>query len=343
MTQRAPFPYFGDNPVGKCFEKADMHGVGRQRETRLVVPGRAPEKGAWGRVLRPMRRLLLLLMLCAACATSRSPFPVHEPNKPSVAFARRRARAAVEDANLWLEEVTGEQPLAWVKTQNQRSTSEPTADPRFAKLKDRLLSIYSSKYLPWVAKRNKGTFTISGGTMCTCAGCGGASPGEYKKPQPAWETVLDLDALATAEHENWVWHGANCLYPKYERCLVSLSRGGADATVVREFDVVNKAFVDGGFALPEAKSRVGWKMPQHALRRHRFRSWGPHRFRATRARSRSGRAGSNLAEAKLLFEGEQRTWTFRPTAVGTTATCMTWSPATSPSTRASLRQLAMRW
>jgi len=39
---------------------------------------------------------------------------------------------------------------------------------------------------------------------------------------------------------------------------VSLSRGGADATVVREFDTVAKSFVAGGFSLPEAKTNVEW-------------------------------------------------------------------------------------
>ena len=42
---------------------------------------------------------------------------------------------------------------------------------------------------------------------------------EYRKAEPAWETVLDLDALATAEKENWVWSGATCLGPDYRRCL----------------------------------------------------------------------------------------------------------------------------
>ena len=66
--------------------------------------------------------------------------------------------------------------------------------------------------------------------------------------------MIDLDALAAAEKENWVWHGADCLKPEYKRCLVALSRGGADASVVREFDLESLAFVKDGFFLPEAKS-----------------------------------------------------------------------------------------
>src|SRR5690606_29301620 len=80
----------------------------------------------------------------------------------------------------------------------------------------------------------------------------------YRSAAPEWDVVLDLDALAEEEGENWVWHGAECLPPDYTRCLVSLSRGGADASVVREFDVHLRAFVEDGFVLPEAKSRVSW-------------------------------------------------------------------------------------
>ena len=82
---------------------------------------------------------------------------------------------------------------------------------------------------------------------------------EYRKPEPDWEVVLDLDKLAAQEKENWVWKGYAPLYPTYDRCLVFLSRGGADATVAREFDLATKAFVPDGFYLPEAKSDVSWR------------------------------------------------------------------------------------
>ena len=70
--------------------------------------------------------------------------------------------------------------------------------------------------------------------------------------------MLDLDALGAAEGENWVWGGADALGPAYRRCLLFLSRGGADAQVVREFDLVDQRFVDGGFFVPEAKSSLHW-------------------------------------------------------------------------------------
>ena len=81
----------------------------------------------------------------------------------------------------------------------------------------------------------------------------------YLNDEPVWETVIDVDALAGAEGENWVWAGAQGLAPDYRRYLVSLSRGGGDANVVREFDAVTRTWVEDGFQLPEAKSNVSWK------------------------------------------------------------------------------------
>src|SRR3546814_12471777 len=80
---------------------------------------------------------------------------------------------------------------------------------------------------------------------------------EYRKDEPKWETLLDLDALNKAEGENWVWHGDDCLRPDYERCLVALSRGGADADVTSKFDLTTKQWLEGGSQRPEAKGSLG--------------------------------------------------------------------------------------
>jgi prolyl oligopeptidase len=147
--------------------------------------------------------------------------------------------AAVEDPFIWLEEVLGEKPLAWVRERNADSNKVLTARIEYAPIKTQLLEVLNSKdRIPAISRRT--------------------SLAEYRKAQPAWETVIDLDALGKEEGENWVWAGATCLGPDYQRCLVSLSRGGADAKVIREFDTVNKQFVKDGFSLPEAKSDVDW-------------------------------------------------------------------------------------
>jgi prolyl oligopeptidase len=72
--------------------------------------------------------------------------------------------------------------------------------------------------------------------------------------EPEWETVLDIDALVAEEGVPWDFGGMSCLGPEDRLCLVSLSRGGADATEVREFDLSTLSFVEDGFFLPEAKN-----------------------------------------------------------------------------------------
>ncbi len=164
-----------------------------------------------------------------------------------------------KDSFMWLEEVTGEKPLAWVKERNAEAVAELTKDPAFQPLNDRLLKILdSNEKIPYVSKRGEHYYNFWRDANHKRGLWRRTTLAEYRKPDPKWETVLDLDALAEAEKENWVWEGANFLRPANEKCLISLSRGGADATVVREFDVMTKAFVKEGFTLPEAKSDVGW-------------------------------------------------------------------------------------
>src|SRR5262245_16825936 len=164
-----------------------------------------------------------------------------------------------KDPFLWLEDVTGDKALRWVKEQNAVSTGERTNVPEFAVRNDRLLKILDSKdRIPVIAKHGPWYYNFWRDDKNKRGLWRRTTLDEYRKEKPNWEIVLDLDALSEKEKENWVWHGADFLRPKYERCLVSLSRGGADAAVVREFDVVAKDFVKDGFTLPEAKSQVSW-------------------------------------------------------------------------------------
>lgn len=85
---------------------------------------------------------------------------------------------------------------------------------------------------------------------------------DYIKSTVEWETVLDLDALAKKENENWVWKGFSLLEPDKDRVLLRLSRGGADAVVIREFDLNTLEFVknDNSFNLDvEWKTHIEYK------------------------------------------------------------------------------------
>ncbi|MBS0446129.1 MAG: S9 family peptidase [Proteobacteria bacterium] len=178
---------------------------------------------------------------------------------PSATTPDAPIATATSDPFPWLEEVQGERALAWVRERNAESQKVLEAQPGFAPLQDKLLALLDAKdRIPQIARRGDWLYNLWQDEGHKRGLWRRTTLADYRKPEPAWETVIDLDALAAAEKENWVWGGALCLAPDYRRCLVSLSRGGADAKVVREFDTVTKRFVDDGFKLPEAKSDVTW-------------------------------------------------------------------------------------
>lgn len=160
------------------------------------------------------------------------------------------------DPYVWLEDVHGKKPLAWVQEQNRVSLGPLKADPRYASNYKSILEVLDAQdripygslrqgfvYNFWQdAKNPKGVWRRTG-------------IAEYQKPDPKWDVLLDVDALARQEKENWVYSGAQCT-PAQARCLISLSRGGGDAVVVREFDLKSRKFDPSGFSLPEAKSDV---------------------------------------------------------------------------------------
>ncbi len=146
-----------------------------------------------------------------------------------------------------------------MRKQNERSLAELQSDPRFARFeadarrileaRDRIAepvllagTVYNfwqdDQHVRGLLRRSDWSSYISGA--------------------PQWETVLDVDALSAQDGKTWVTGMPDCLAPDYRRCLVTLSNGGKDAAIVREFDTVDKRFVDGGFELPEAKHSIVW-------------------------------------------------------------------------------------
>ncbi len=165
-----------------------------------------------------------------------------------------------EDPYNWLEDVSAARSLAWVKERNSESVKELTQSAAFDSLNRRILQILdSADRIPAVEKLGPYFYNFWRDGEHPRGLWRRTTLLEYKKAEPAWEVVLDLDLLATKEKENWVWHGADVLKPDYRLALISLSRGGADASVVREFDLSTKSFMDDGFTLPEAKSAIAWR------------------------------------------------------------------------------------
>lgn len=164
-----------------------------------------------------------------------------------------------EDPYLWLEAVDDAKALDWVRARNAVATQELEASPDFKPIHDRLLTILDSEArIPYVTKIGDRYYNFWRDAKQVRGIWRRTTLEEYAKAEPVWETVLDLDALAVAEHENWVWKGADCRHPDYQRCLLQLSRGGGDAVVIREFDLLTRGFVSDGFVAPEAKTDITW-------------------------------------------------------------------------------------
>ena len=173
-------------------------------------------------------------------------------------FAAAKGADSVEDPYIWLEDVHGEKPLAWVKEQNARSTAILKADPDYQKDYDALLKILdATDRIPYGSVDHQYVFNFWQDAANPKGVWRRTTVADYATTEPHWDVLLDVDKLARDEKENWVWKGADCS-PSLKRCLLSLSRGGGDAVVVREFDLATRSFVKDGFALPEAKSSATW-------------------------------------------------------------------------------------
>ncbi len=167
---------------------------------------------------------------------------------------------ADDDPYLWLESVEGENALAWARGQNQQSLEYLEAHPAFDSIHERALEILTSDDRIAYPSLMGGAIYNFWRDADHVRGIWRTTSLEgYRNESPGWDTILDIDALADQEEENWVWAGSGCRYPDYDRCLIGLSIGGADAAVRREFDLETRQFVEDGFVLPESKSSLGWR------------------------------------------------------------------------------------
>jgi prolyl oligopeptidase len=210
---------------------------------------------------------------------------------------------APEDRYLWLEDVTGDKSLEWARARNAES-AKVLGTPDEASLEKRILDILDSKErIPAVQKLGPWYYNLWKDAKNPRGLWRRTTLAEYRKPEPAWEIVIDVDALGEAEKENWVWHGATCLKPDYMHCLVELSRGGADADVIREFDLEAKAFVQDGFSIPESKNRADWLDIDHLFVGTDFGAGSMTHSGYPRI-AKLWKRGTPLAKAETIYEGK---------------------------------------
>lgn len=218
---------------------------------------------------------------------------------------------AQEDPFLWLEDVTGDRSLDWVRERNQKTQSHFEGTSEFNTLEDDLLTILNSdERIPFVSKAGDYYYNFWRDKEHVRGIWRRTSLEEYRKAKPDWDIVLDLDALAELEGENWVWAGASILRPDCERALISLSRGGADASVSREFDISQKAFVENGFNRPESKGGIGWIDKDSVFI---FADFGKGSMTSSGypRMAKRWKRGTALEDAKVIYEGTMEDMSIR--------------------------------
>ncbi|MCC7403024.1 MAG: S9 family peptidase [Bdellovibrionales bacterium] len=222
--------------------------------------------------------------------------------------------ARKDDSYMWLEEVEGEKALAWVREQNRVSLSYLEMAPQYRGFEAEAQKILlSDDRIPYGQLRNGSIYNFWQDKKSVRGVWRRTRLAEFKKENPDWEVLLDVDQLAEKEKENWVFKGVSCLPPEYERCMVTLSRGGKDASVVREFNLKTREFVRDGFVIPEGKTWWSWFDQNTLLVGTDF---GPGTLTQSGypMEQRIWKRGTPLLEAKVLFRGEKSdvgVWAYR--------------------------------
>jgi len=247
-----------------------------------------------------------ILLAGAAAVTMGADGRAQTAAAPAPAPAAQAADPLAPDEFQFLEEIEGERALAWARNENERTLRELQSDPRYQRFYDRALEILQARdRIPMVTMRPTGLYNFWQDQDHVRGIIRRTTLASYRTDNPVWETVLDIDALARAENANWVYKGMQCLPPEERRCLVTLSDGGRDASFIREFDLVERRFVEGGFSLPEGKQNVDW-LDRDTILVSRDFGEGTMSGSGYPITVRRLRRGQPLAEAQELFRGTQQ-------------------------------------
>ncbi|MDZ8118498.1 prolyl oligopeptidase family serine peptidase [Pontiella agarivorans] len=214
------------------------------------------------------------------------------------------AAMAQNDPFQWLEEVDSEKAMAWVEQQNADTLNVLTNYPKYNAVYEKTLEILNSQErIAYPGIRGSHFYNFWQDAEYPRGVWRRTTPTEYAKKNPEWEVMLDVAELAEKENEKWSYKGVDVLAPDFDVALVKLSRGGGDAVVVREFDMHKKAFIENGFKLDEAKTRVSWLDRDTLLVGTDFGE-GSLTSSGYPRQVKKWKRGTPLSEAELIFEGE---------------------------------------
>lgn len=248
-----------------------------------------------------IRKLYLTALLLLVTAT---PLAIAQEDNAGATAQRKVSNVTLdEDPYLWLEDVTAEKSLDWVRERNAKTQGHFESQDEFTQLRDDLLKILDSdERIPFVSKNGDFYYNFWRDKDHARGIWRRTTLEEYRADTPNWEIILDLDALAKEEDENWVWKGAELLRPDYNIALLDLSRGGADATVTREFDLTTGKFVEDGFFRPEAKGGLTWIDKDHVFV---FTDFGDGSLTSSGYPriAKLWTRGTPLEEARIVYEG----------------------------------------
>ncbi|MFZ1176040.1 MAG: prolyl oligopeptidase family serine peptidase [Mycobacterium sp.] len=206
------------------------------------------------------------------------------------------------DPYLWLEDVTADEALDWVRARNEPTLAE-FCDGQFERMRTEALEVLDTDArIPYVVRRGEYLYNFWRDAANPRGLWRRTTLDSYRTDSPAWDVLIDIDALGRADNEKWVWAGAGVIEPEYTRALIGLSRGGSDASIVREFDMLTREFVADGFELPEAKSQIAWAEPDTVLVGTDFGADSLTESGYPRVIKRWLR-GTSLTDAETVFEG----------------------------------------
>jgi prolyl oligopeptidase len=258
-------------------------------------------------VLAAVENLVKLILgvaaLSLALAAPLQAASLPEPPQTTVAKAAPQF-AGGDDPYLWLENKDGARAMAWVHAQNARSLPVLERDSHYARLYAQALKINeSTDRIPYPTTLRGEIYNFWQDDTHVRGIWRKTSLASYRSGKPSWKTVLDLDALAKSEHANWVWKGYNCIEPREDRCMISLSDGGEDAVTVREFDLTTDRFISGGFQLSRQKQSAAWLDENTLLV---SRAWQPGEVTASGYSYdvRELKRGQPLSAATELYKGQ---------------------------------------
>lgn len=210
-----------------------------------------------------------------------------------------------QDPYIWLEQARSPEALDWVGKENTRTLAALESDPRFAQLKAEALAIFDSNdRIPFASFRPDGLYNFWQDKANPKGVLRRTTLESYRTAAPTWEVILDVDALAKAEGKEWVYQGMTCLPPAMNKCMVALSDGGEDASIMREFDTATKSFVAGGFVLDQkSQGGIQW-IDENTLLVNR--SFGPGTLTDSEYpfTARVWKRGTSIADAPEIFRGE---------------------------------------